>query len=206
MDSVPGTTNEGTPFPRIPFVFPSVGHVGPPYITTLTLRGLTIGLLVWLFSTSVNVDSLSALSVSTPPQDHRPRVNPLPSSHVGSSSFFSSLPSESFVASNQVNKKKRKRKIKKKKNKLGGKLPTTAGHVGSDQPASFHHARSVDNLNKSIKTHRKPKFPCRIYKGDHLLKDFHGIPKVVEVWSQGHQPASSTTAGHDGDKPSTSDN
>jgi hypothetical protein len=46
MASVPGTTNEGTPFPGIPFVSPSVGHVGPPYIATLTLPGLTIGLPV----------------------------------------------------------------------------------------------------------------------------------------------------------------
>jgi hypothetical protein len=44
MESVPGNTNEGNPFPRISFVSLSVGHIGPPYITTLTLLGLTIGL------------------------------------------------------------------------------------------------------------------------------------------------------------------
>jgi hypothetical protein len=204
--SVPGTTNEGTLFPGIPFVSPSVGHVGPPYIATLTLPGLTIGLPVWLFSTPVNVNAPSASYVSTPPQDHQPHVDPLPSSPVGSSSHSSSSPSEISTASNQVDKKKKKRKIKKKKNKLGGKLPTTAGHVGSDQPTIVHHVGSVDNVDKSTKTHRKPKFPCRICKGDHLLKDFPGIPKVVEVWSQGSQPMSSATAGHAGDNPSTSDN
>jgi hypothetical protein len=92
------------------------------------------------------------------------------------------------VASNQVDKKKKKRQIKKKKNKLGDKIPTTAGDVESDQPAIVHHVGSVDNVDKSIKTHRKPKFPCRLCKGDHLLKDCPGIPVVVEVWSQGHQP------------------
>jgi hypothetical protein len=53
MASVPGMTHEGTPLPGEPFVFPSYGNVGPPYITTLSLPGFTIGLPVWLFSTPV---------------------------------------------------------------------------------------------------------------------------------------------------------
>jgi hypothetical protein len=94
------------------------------------------------------------------------------------------MPSEISATINWVDKKKKKkRRIKKNKNKLGGELPTTAGHIGSDEPTNFNHARSVDNVDKSIKTYRKPKFPCRICKGDHLLKDFLSIPKVVEVWS-----------------------
>jgi hypothetical protein len=51
MASVPGMTNEGTPTPGEPFVFPSYGNIGPPHITTLSLPGLTIGFPVWLFST-----------------------------------------------------------------------------------------------------------------------------------------------------------
>jgi hypothetical protein len=206
MESIPGTTHEGIPFLRIEFISPYVGHVGPPYITTLTLSGLTIGLSVWFFSTPVNINDSSASFVSIPPHDHQPHVNPLPSSPVGSSSHSSSSPSEISTASNQVDKKNKKRMIKKKKNNLGGKLPTSAGHVGSDQPTTVHHAGSVDIVDKSTKTHRKPKFPCSICKGEHLLKDFPGIPKVVEVWSEVPQPVSSTTASHVGDKPSTSDN
>jgi hypothetical protein len=67
MASVHRNTNEGIPFPGILFVSPSVGHVGPPYITTLTLPGLTIGLPVWLFSTPVNVNALTSSHVNTPP-------------------------------------------------------------------------------------------------------------------------------------------
>jgi hypothetical protein len=70
----------------------------------------------------------------------------------------------------------------------------------------FHHVESVDNVDKSTMTHCNTKFPCRICKGDHLLKDCTGISQVVEVWSRGSQPASSTVADHVGDKPSTSDN
>jgi hypothetical protein len=104
-----------------------------------------------------------------------------------------------------VDKKKKKRKIKKKKTKKEENIPTTAGHVGSDQPTSGHHAGSVDGVIKSNKKNRKPKFPCRICKGDHLLKDFPGIPKVVEVWSQvSSQSMSLVVAGHAGDNPSTS--
>jgi hypothetical protein len=122
MASVPGTTNEGTPFLGLPFVSPSVGHVGPPYISTLTLPKLTIELPIWFFSTPVNVNPPSASSIITPPQDHQPFVYPLPSSPVGSSSRPSSLPSEIFATSNHVDKKKKKRKIKKKKNKIGGEI------------------------------------------------------------------------------------
>jgi hypothetical protein len=199
MASISGTTKKGTYFPGIPFVSPSVDHIGSPYIATLTLPGLTIMLLVWLFSTPVNVNAPIALYASTPPQDHQTHADPLSSSHVGSSSHSSSSTSEISAANNQVDKKK-------KKNKLGGNLPTTTGHVGSDQPNIFHHVGSVDNVEKFTKTHHKPKFPCRICKGDHLLKDCHGIPKVVEVCSEGSQPASSAVVDHAGDKPSTSDN
>jgi hypothetical protein len=40
-------------FPGEPFTFPSFGNIGPPYIATLSLPGLTIGLPVWLFPTPV---------------------------------------------------------------------------------------------------------------------------------------------------------
>jgi hypothetical protein len=123
-----------------------VGHAGPPYIATLTLHGLTTGLLVWLFSTSVNINPPSDLYISTPPQDHQPHVYPLPSFPVGSSSHSSSFPSERSTTSNQVDNKKKKRNIKKKKNNLGGKLTTTAKHVGSDQPDISYHVGSVDNF------------------------------------------------------------
>jgi hypothetical protein len=143
MVSVPGMTNEGTPALREPFVFPSYGNIGPPHIATLSLPGLTIGLLVWLFSTPVIPNAVSASVVSTSPQEHQPHVDPSPSSLVRSSlpsslarspSVSSSSSTESSEASNPMNKKKKKRKNKKKKIKQGSKLPTTVKHVGK-QPA-----------------------------------------------------------------------
>jgi hypothetical protein len=91
-----------------------------------------IGLLVWLFSTLVNVNAPSASYVNTPPPDHQPHVYPLSSSPIGSSSRSSSLPIEISTASNQVDMKKKKHKIKKKKNKKARNIPTIAGHVGSN--------------------------------------------------------------------------
>jgi hypothetical protein len=70
MGSVPRMTNEGTPFPGEPFVFPSYGNIGPPHIASLSLLGLTIGLLVWLFSTQVILNAASASIVNTFPQEH----------------------------------------------------------------------------------------------------------------------------------------
>jgi hypothetical protein len=68
MASVPGMTNEGTSFLGEPFVFPSYENIGPPYIATLRLPGLTIGLPVWLFSTQVISNATSSSVVSTSPK------------------------------------------------------------------------------------------------------------------------------------------
>jgi hypothetical protein len=87
MASVPGMTNEGTPLPGETFVFPSYRNVGPPYIATLSLPGLTIGLPVWLFSTPV-ISNAGASDVSTPPT-HQPHVDLSPSSSHQVSFHFS---------------------------------------------------------------------------------------------------------------------
>jgi hypothetical protein len=70
MVSVPGMTNEGTPFLGEPFVFPSYGNIGPPHIASLSILGLTIRLLVWFFSTQVILNAASDLVVITSPQEH----------------------------------------------------------------------------------------------------------------------------------------
>jgi hypothetical protein len=185
MASVPRTTNEATPAPGEPFVFPSYGNVGPPHIATLNLPGLTIGLPILLFSTQVIPNAASASFASTSPQEHQLHVDPSPyslvrysspSSPARSSSISSSSPSESSEASNPVNKKKKKRKIKKKKNKQGSTIPTTARHVGK-QLVTVNHAGSVDDVKITQTTH-KPKYPCMICKGSHLLKDFLVYPML----------------------------
>jgi hypothetical protein len=140
------------------------------------------------------------------PQEYPLHVDTSPYSHVTSYSLSSPSPSENSKASNQVDKKKKKRKIKKKKNKQGTKLPTTPGHVGSNQPVTFNQARNIDEVHKPSKTTHNPKFPCRLCKGDHFLWDFPGLTKVLEVWFVGpHQPMSSSSGHHAGNKPSTSD-
>jgi hypothetical protein len=212
MASVPEMTNEGTSTPGEPFVFPSYGNIGPPHIATLSLPGLTIGLPVWLFSTQVIPNAVSASVVSTSPQEHQPHVDPSPSSPVRSSSpsslarspsISSSSSSESSEPSNSVNKKKKKRKNKKKKTKQGSKLPTSVKHVGK-QPVTVNRAGSVDDV-KITQTPRKPKYPCRLCKGSHLLKDCPGLSKVIEAWStHPRQPMSLASEQHADDLPSTS--
>jgi hypothetical protein len=102
-----------------------------------------------------------------------------------------------------VNKKKKKRKIKKKKDKQGSKPPTTVKHVGK-QPVTVTRAGSVDDV-KITQTTRKPKYPCRLCKGSHLLKDCPGLSKVIEVWStHPDQPMSSASEQHTDDLQSTS--
>jgi hypothetical protein len=205
-------TNEGTPAPGEPFIFPSYENIGPPHIATLSLRGLMIGLPVWLFSTQVILNAVSASVTSTSPQEHQPHVDPSPTSPVRSSSpsslamspsISSSSLGESSEASNLVNKKKKKRNIKKKKDKRGSKPPTTVKRVGK-QPVTINCVGSVDDF-KITQTTRKPKYPCRFCKGSHLLKDFPGLSKVIEVWStHPRQPMSLTSEQHANDFPSTS--
>jgi hypothetical protein len=173
MVSVPGMTNEGTPFPGEPFVFPSYRNIGPPYIATLSLPGLTIGLPVWLFSTPV-ISNAGASDVSTPPT-HQPHVDLSPSLPIESPSISPSSPSEISKASSQVDKKKKKQK-EKKKNQKGTKPPTTS-NVGSKQPTTVNSIGSVDEVHKTKMKNLKPKFPCSICKGDHFLRDFLVFPR-----------------------------
>jgi hypothetical protein len=107
MASNPESTNGGTPCSGEPFTFPSFGNIGPPYIATLSLPGLTIELPVWLFPTLVIVNLPSALDVSKP-LTHQPHVDFSPSSPIKSCSFSPSSPSERYKASSQVDQKKKK--------------------------------------------------------------------------------------------------
>ena len=167
---------------------------------------------MWLFSTQVITNVVSASVTSTSPQEHQPHVDPSPSSPVSSSSpsslarspsISSSSSSKSYEASNPVNKKKKKRKIKKKKDKQGSKPPTTVERVGK-QPVTVSHVGSVDDV-KITQTTRKLKCTCRLCKGSHILKDFPGLPKVLEAWSTNpRQPISSASEQHVDDLPSTS--
>jgi hypothetical protein len=212
MASVPEMTNEGTSTPGEPFVFPSYENIGPPYIATLSLPGLTIELPVWLFSTQVIPNAVSASVTSTSPQEHQPHADPSPSSPVRSSlpyslarssSVSSSSSSESSEPSNSVNKKKKKRKNKKKKNKQRSKPPTTIKNVGK-QTITVNRDGSVDDV-KITQTIHKPKYPCRLCKGSHLLKECPGLSKVIEVWStHPRQPIALASEQHADGLPSTS--
>jgi hypothetical protein len=102
-----------------------------------------------------------------------------------------------------VDKKKKKRKNKKKKNKQGFKLPTTDKHVGKKLVID-NYVGSVDDA-KITQTTRNPKYPYRICKGSHILKDCPSLSKVVEVWStHPRQPISVASEQHADDLLSTS--
>jgi hypothetical protein len=205
MASNPESTNGGTPSPGEPYTFPSFGNFGPLYIPTLSLSGLTIILPIWLFPTLVisnppNVSTTpNTLDVSTPPT-HQPHIEFSPSSPIKSPSISPSSPSEISKASSQVDQKKNKWKEKKKKSPKRTKAPTTPD-VESQKLDIVNSTGSVDEVNKIKMKNLKPKFPCSLCKGDHFLRDFHGIPKILEMWST----MSSTSVGHAGDTPSTSD-
>jgi hypothetical protein len=202
MASNPGSTNGGTPSSGEPYTFPSFGNFGPPYVSTLSLPGLTIGLPVWLFPTPVipNPPNVSVapnpLDVNAPPT-HQPHVEFLPSSPINSPSISPSSPSEISKESSQVDQKKKKWKEKKKKSSKRTKTPTTSD-VGSKQPVTVNSTGSVDKIKRN---NPKPKFPCNLCKGDHFLRDCPGLTQALEMWSS----TSSASVSHVDDTPSTSD-
>ena len=180
MANVPEFINLGTPPNENPSTFPYFGNVGPPYMATLSLPGFTIGLPIWLFSTSLapNTPTVppqpnASPQQSSPSQHHQPSVDPLPSSPNISSSVSSSSPGKILDASNHVAKKKKGNKKKKNKKKQDKKE--------LNQPTMVV---SVICVEETSNMHHKPKYPCRLCKGDHFLINCPGIPKVLEVWSE----------------------
>ena len=84
-----------------PCHFPPFGNVGAPYMATLSLPGLTVGLPIWLFSTSV-IPSVSIVGQSVPPPEQHhvdSKVGLSHSSSVSTSSSSTSL-GESLDSSN----------------------------------------------------------------------------------------------------------
>ena len=107
METVFEFTNRGTPLNDNPSPFPCFGNVGPPYMATLSLPRFTIGLPIWLFSTSLGSNTQifppkpdASPQLGSPSQHHQPHADPLPSSPNMSSSLSSSSLGKSFDASN----------------------------------------------------------------------------------------------------------
>ena len=65
METFSESTSQGFPSDGNSSPFPSFGNTGAPYMETLSLLGLTIGLPVWLFSTSM-VPSVPTPAPPTP--------------------------------------------------------------------------------------------------------------------------------------------
>lgn len=53
METMSEVTDKDLPFNGNPNPLPDFANVGPPYMARLSLPRFTIGLLVWLFSTSL---------------------------------------------------------------------------------------------------------------------------------------------------------
>jgi len=172
MATFPGFTSPSSPPDGNPGHFPPLGNVGAPYMEMLSLPGLTVGLPVWLFSTSL-VPTVSSTSPSVPPPEQHhvdPKMDLSPSTPTSTSSS-STLLGESLDSNHQVNKKKKK-KPKKKKSPKGeaANAPLTLSSPPEVSPPSAPP--------------RKVKFPCRLCKEDHLLRDCPGIPRILDVWSR----------------------
>ncbi len=102
------STNQGFTLEGNPSPFSSWGNFGAPHMATLSLPGLTIGLPIWLFSTSVVQTTTIPDQLSQQVDDAR--ATPQPSSSLVSPSPPSSSLDEVRKAKNQVTEKKKKGK------------------------------------------------------------------------------------------------
>src|ERR1700733_12380335 len=122
------STNQGFPLGGNPSPFSSWRDVGAPHMATLSLPGFTIGLPIWLFSTSV-IQNVVIPEQSSQQLDDT-RVTPQPSTSSVSPSPPSSSLDEAGKAENQVTKKEKKGKEKKeKKNKEPKAKRATVHHL-----------------------------------------------------------------------------
>ena len=170
-----------------PSPFSSWGEIGAPHMATLSLPGLTIGLPVWLFSTSVVMPT--AIPEQSSQQLDDPHVAPKASTSSNSSSLPSSLLGKAGKAKNQVPKRKKEKKKKEKKEKE----PKTSGGNRKSHSENPHTAPT------------RPKMPCVICEGDHFHRDCPSIPQILRDWSPRlHNPVASTSEPHVDCTPSTS--
>ena len=141
------STHQGIPFEGNPSPFSSWGNIGAPYMATLSIPGLTIGLPIWLFWTSV-IQSTMIPEQSNEQLDDT-KVTPQPSTSFVSPSPSSSSLGEASKTKNQVTEKKKKGKEKKK-----------------NEPMVRRGNHTLSRKNPHIAP-SKPKSPCVISKGDH---------------------------------------
>jgi hypothetical protein len=184
MAKFPDHTNQGTPSQGDSCAFPFFRNVGVPLMATFYIPGLNVGLLVWLGTipnvpNALDTSQLSALS-------HGNNVD------VSSSGKASPPPSpafgESTITSNRKSKRSRKRKNRKKNSQtsashVGDGSKTFVSHVEDQHPPFTSHAGVIDSFEKPRRIGCKPKFPCNIFKGDHLTHLCFGLPKVRRLWS-----------------------
>ena len=62
--------------------------------------------------------------------------------------------------------------------------PTSASHVQDPLQTTASHVGGMEVDKKPGRRSFKPKFPCKICKGDHLTHLCPGIPEVQRIWSE----------------------
>jgi len=155
-------------------------------MATLSFPRLTIGLLVWLFSTYVVQNTITLEQSSQ--QLNGTRVTPQPSTSSNSYSPPSSSLGEAGKVQTQVTEKK-----KEKKKEPNAKR----GNQASSRGATRQNPHSAPT---------GPKSPCVICNGDHYHRDCPFIPQILRDWSPRlHNLVSSTSDDHVENTPSTSE-
>jgi hypothetical protein len=59
----------------------------------------------------------------------------------------------------------------------------SASHVEDKKPITASHVGGIDSIYKTRRIGHKPKFHCKIFKGDHLIHLFPGRLEAQIFWS-----------------------
>ena len=69
------SSSQGNLYDGNPSPFPSFGHIGAPYVDTLSLPRFMISLLIWMFSTSLVSNVQTTPQLSPPHNKREPQVD-----------------------------------------------------------------------------------------------------------------------------------
>ena len=168
------STNQGIPLGRNPSPFSSWGDIGAPYMATLSLLRITIGLPVWLFSTSIVQNTIIPQQSNQKPDDTE--VVPSPSTSFVYPSPSSSSLGEASNTKNQVIEKNKKGK----ENILRDWSPCLHNPVSS---TSDDHVESTPSTSENEVSGQKGKykFPCKMCEGDHAVQRCSFLDKAKRV-------------------------
>jgi len=192
MANIPMKINQGTLPKGDPCACPFFGNVGTPFMATLNIPGLNVGLPIWLWSTPNIPNVLEAYQMNALFHGHHMGAN-CSSSFKDKYGIPFSLPS-----CNKKSQNRRKRKSKKKNNSIHSSS-TSVSYVGDEPSATASHTRGISLVTASHTSNSSSTSASHVE--DYPLASASHAGGTSLVTTSHASNSSSTSANHVGDEP-----